>query len=131
MLLFQKKHSTLKDKVWWGDEFNAERFFLSHNTSNLCGVLIVFLGTYKVTVKKIRDTEDKCLILDVKIAAENFVFIKLYNPNKKSRQIKIFEKLVLHIKLLNLDQRSQIVCMEDFNLFLKFSVRSQCGKLQF
>lgn len=24
---FKKKHSTLKDKVWWGDEFNAERFF--------------------------------------------------------------------------------------------------------
>ena len=90
-----------------------------------------FLEHIKLQLRKITDTEDKCLILDVKIAVENCVFIKLYNPNKKSKQIKTFEKFILHIKLLNLDQRSQIVCMEDFNLFFKFSVRSQCGKLQF
>ena len=71
----------------------------------------------KLQLRKIRGRESRYLILEVEAAVEYFVSIKLYNRNTKSKQIETFEKFVLHIKLLNLDQRSQIVCTEDLNLF--------------
>ena len=76
-----------------------------------------FLEQIKLQLRKIRGTESRYLILEVETAVEYFVSIKLYNRNTKSKQIETFEKFVLHTKLLNLDQRSQIVCTEDLNLF--------------
>ena len=71
MLFLQETHLALKDEVQWRDEFNA-KVFLPHSTSNSCGVLIAFLGTNKVTVKKqIRDTKGIFLILEVEITDEN------------------------------------------------------------
>ena len=121
VLVLQETHLTLNNEVRWRDEFNTELSF-SHSASNSCKVLIAFLGTNKVTVKKKTiDAEGRFLILDVEIDGENFVFINLCNANTESKQIKIFEKLFSYIKLLNLDERSQIVFSGDFNRF-QFSV---------
>ena len=35
----------------------------------------------------------------------------------ESKQVRTFEKLFSHIKLLNLEERSQVVCAGDLNLF--------------
>ena len=54
----------------------TQSLFLLQNTSNSCGVLIVFLGTNKVTVKKkLNDTEGRFIVLGVEITGENFVFV--------------------------------------------------------
>ena len=69
-LFLQETQSTLKDEVRWRDEFNA-KVFLPKSTSNSCGVLIAFLGTNKVTVKKqIRDTKGIFFIPEVEITGE-------------------------------------------------------------
>ena len=76
MLFLQETHSTLKDEVWWRDEFNADPLF-SYSTSNSCEVVITIFSTNKVTVKKkISDTEGRFLIFDVEIAG---VFTNLDN----------------------------------------------------
>ena len=46
------------------------------------------------------------------LARSTFFF--LYNPITESKQIKTFEKLFSNIKLLNLDELSQIVCVVAF-----------------
>ena len=74
-----------------------------------------FLEQIKLQLRKKIYTEGRFLILDVEIAGENF--INLYNPNTESKQIKTFKKLFSNIKLLNLDERSRIVCTGHFNLF--------------
>ena len=81
-----------------------------------------FLEKSKVTVKKkVSHTEGRFLILEVEITCENFVFINLFNLNTESKKIKTFEKLFSHIKLLNLDGRSQITCA---GILISFSICS-------
>ena len=49
----------------------------------------------------------------------------------KSKHIKTFEKFFLHIELLNLDKRSQIVCARDFNFFFNFQLEATRGNPSF
>ena len=91
-----------------------------------------FLEKSKVTVKKkVSHTEGRFLILEVEITCENFVFINLFNLNTESKQIKTFEKLFSHIKLLNLDDRSQIACVGYFNLFFNLHLEAYGGNPRF
>ena len=81
-----------------------------------------FLEKCKVTVKKkISHTEGRFLTLEVELTCEKFKFINLFNLKTKSKQIKTFEKLFSHIKLLNLDDRSQITCA---SILISFSICS-------
>ena len=83
-----------------------------------CEIWTTFLGTNKVTVKKkTSDTEGKIFKLEVEIAGENVVFRNLHSANTESKQIKTFKKLFSHMKLLNLDKRSQTVFVGDFDSF--------------
>ena len=92
----------------------------------------VFLWTNKVAIKKIiSDKEGRFLIFEVEIAGEKFVFINLYNPNTESKQIKTFEKLFSNMKLLNLDECSQIACTGNLNFFFSYQLQPDGGNPPF
>ena len=77
-----------------------------------------FLEQIKLQLrKKTSNTEGKIFKLEVEIAGENIVFRNLHSANTESKQIKTFKKLFSHMKLLNLDERSQTVFVGDFDSF--------------
>ena len=49
------------------------------------------------------------LTLEVEADGQSFVLINFYNPNTEPVQILTLKKLLLLIKLLNIDEYSQIV----------------------
>ena len=74
---FYKKHSTIKNKNTWANDFNGLVFF-SCGTSNSCGVLIAFFGkTSFVLNKQKADKAAKILILDFMLDGDHYILIKL------------------------------------------------------
>lgn len=82
-----------------------------YSTSNSCKVLI------SLVKKNLRDTEVRFLIFDLETAGENFAFMNLHNQNIEFKQIK---ENTFADNLLNLDERSQIVCTANVNPFLNY-----------
>ena len=113
-----KKTHSVEDEVRWRDRFNVEPFF-SHIAPWIHAEFeLPFLKQIKLQLKKkTSDTEGKFFKLEVEIAGENFVFRNLHSANTESKQVKTFKKLFSHMKLLNLDERSQTIFVEDFDSF--------------
>ena len=69
-------------------------WFLSHGTTNSCGVMIVYSGSSKIKVNRIKnDNQGRILIVDADIDEETFALINLYNANTETEQIKTMSSL--------------------------------------
>ena len=53
VLFLQEKHSISNEENAWADDFKGQ-VFLSHDTSNSCGVLIAYLGCKSFVIKNKR-----------------------------------------------------------------------------
>ena len=97
----------------------TQNFFFSHIAPWIHAKFeLPFLEQIKLQLrKKTSNTEGKIFKLEVEIAGENIVFRNLHSANTESKQIKTFKKLFSHMKLLNLDERSQTVFVGDFDSF--------------
>ena len=126
-LFLQETHATVNDEIEWKDDFKGEMFY-SHGKSNSCGVLISFIGSKKVFIRnKLSDNDGRILILDADIDDENFILIKLYNPNAEAEQLKTLSKLTEKLTKLHLTQNNNVICAEDFNLFFNVKLESYGG----
>ena len=86
ILFLQEIHSSHDTVINWRDDFKGELFF-SHGTTNLCGVVIGYLGSNKIKVNRIKnDNQGRILIVDADIDEETFVLINLYNANTQTEQ---------------------------------------------
>ena len=69
-------------------------WFLSHGTTNSCGVMIVYSGSSKIKVNRIKnDNQGRILIVDADIDEETFALSNLYNANTETEQIKTMSSL--------------------------------------
>ena len=50
-LFLQEIHSTFNDEIKWKDDFKGEVFY-THGKSDTCGVLICFIGSKRLFIKK-------------------------------------------------------------------------------
>ena len=126
-LFLQETHATVNDEIEWKDDFKGEMFY-SHGKSNSCGVLISFIGSKKVFIRnKLSDNDGRILILDADIDDENFILIRLYNPNAEAEQLKTLSKLTEKLTKLHLTQNNNVICAEDFNLFFNVKLESYGG----
>ena len=86
--LFNKLNATINDAAQCEDDLKVEVFH-QHRKSNSCGVLICFIGSETLFVrKKLSDNNGRVLILHVDIDDENFMLNNLYNPNAKAGELK-------------------------------------------
>ena len=83
---FYKKHSTIKNKNTWANDFNGLVFF-SCGASNSCSVLIAFFGKISFVLNKQKiDKAGKILILDFMLDGDHYIVINLYNANNETEQ---------------------------------------------
>ena len=70
------------------------------------------------------------LTLEVEADGQSFILTNFYNANTEPEQILTLKKLLLHIKLLNIDKYSQIVCVK-LNFFFNSQLEVDGGNLNF
>ena len=73
------------------------------------------------------DTDGRHLKFKVKIDAESFLPMHFYNANTEIEQLKTLENLLSLILLLNINVRSQIVCVVNYNSFNNSQLEAGCG----
>ena len=70
------------------------------------------------------------LTLEVEANGQSFILTNFYNANTEPEQILTFKKLLLHIKLLNIDEYSQIVRV-NLNFFFNSQLEVDGRNLNF
>ena len=126
-LFLQETHSTVNDEIKWKDDFKGKVFY-SHGKSNSCGVLIFFIGSKTLFIRKeLSDNDGRILILDADIDDENFILINLYNANTEAEQLKTISKLTEMLTKLHLSHNNNIICAGDFNLLFNIKLESYGG----
>ena len=115
-MFLQETHSKKDTEIYWKNEWAAEAV-MSHGSSNLCGVAILFRGEGVDCVihTKILDPLGRYIILKAAINDKMYILINIYAPNKDKDITCFFNNLLITLQNENLDEEENIIVGGDFN----------------
>ena len=94
--------------------------------------MICFIHSKKPFIRnKLSGNDGHIFIHDVEIDEENFILIKLYNPNTEAEQLKTLSKLMEMLSKLNLTQNNNIILVRDFDFLFNVKLENYGGNAVF
>ena len=124
----QETHSSTKDENARINVFNYPVFF-SHDASNTCSVLIVYLDKTSFILNEQKTGKGGIiLILHIMLDADQYILINLYNANTETEQVKILEELQSLFKNLDNSQNKYTIFAGDFNIFFNSKLEAKGSK---
>ena len=110
----------------WSCGKNAIIF--SHGASNARGVLIAFRESleYKILTSKC-DNNGRYIILNMQIQGSPFIIINYYAPDKGNDQLLVLNEINQAIDELDVEQNTQIIWGEDFNISFDLQLDTDGG----
>ena len=101
------------------------------NASGMKSKAVFSVYSERISRNKLSRNDGNIFILGVEIDDENFILIKLYNPNTKAEQLKTLSKLMEMLSKLNLTQNNNIILVSGFDFLFNVKLENYGGNVVF
>ena len=116
IVFLQETYSTPDVEDTWRAQWQG-KFYFSHGSNHIRGVLILARSDLDLRVKSIKaDDDGRFIIMEAEIQDSSFLLVNVYAPNKTPHQCNFYDKLNKYIEEYVANKKLRLIVGGDFNV---------------